>query len=312
MISYSVKRLVEAIPIWIAITLIVFILMNIIPGDPVAQLMDARSGALDKQVIEQIREQWGLNDPLYAQYFHFLQGLVQGDLGTSYQTRSAVTELLMERIPVTFQITLLGLFVAIIVGITLGIVGALYRGSWIDSMVSSFSVAGVSVPSFFLGLMLMYVFAVQFQLLPASGYAAGELKYLILPSVTLGLAVSGVIARITRSSMIDILKMDYMTTAYSKGISHLKIIIQHGLKNALPPILTIIGVQMGLLLSGAVITETIFGLPGIGRLLIDGILQRDLPTVQGCVVFIATVFLAVNLLTDICCRLIDPRIRVEA
>jgi peptide/nickel transport system permease protein len=263
-------------------------------------------------VIEQIREQWGLNDPLYAQYFHFLQGLVQGDLGTSYQTRSAVTELLMERIPVTFQITLLGLFVAIIVGITLGIVGALYRGSWIDSMVSSFSVAGVSVPSFFLGLMLMYVFAVQFQLLPASGYAVGELKYLILPSVTLGLAVSGVIARITRSSMIDILKMDYMTTAYSKGISHLKIIIQHGLKNALPPILTIIGVQMGLLLSGAVITETIFGLPGIGRLLIDGILQRDLPTVQGCVVFIATVFLVVNLLTDICCRLIDPRIRVEA
>lgn len=312
MIWYTVRRLLEAIPIWIAITLIVFILMNIIPGDPIAQLMDARSGALDKNVIEQIREQWGLNDPLPLQYLHFIQGLIQGDLGTSYQTRSSVTELLLGRIPVTFQITILGLLVAITVGISLGIIGALYRGSWIDSLVSSFSVSGVSIPSFFLGLILMYIFAVKIQVLPASGYVAGDLRFLILPACTLGLAVSGVIARITRSSMIDILKMDYMTTAYAKGIVSTRIIVLHALKNAMPPILTIIGVQMGLLLSGAVITETIFGLPGIGRLLVDGILQRDLPTVQGCVIFIATVFLVVNLITDICCRMIDPRIKAEA
>lgn len=312
MIGYTVRRLLEAIPIWIIITLIVFILMNVIPGDPVAQLMDSRSGAMNKDVIEQIREQWGLNDSLPVQYLHFIQGLVQGDLGTSYQTRSSVTPLLLERIPVTIQITILGLVVAIFSGITIGIIGALKRGSWIDSLVSSVSVAGVSVPSFFLGLILMYIFAVKFHLLPASGYASGEVKYLILPSVTLGFAVSGVIARITRSSMIDILKMDYITTAISKGIYPLRIIVLHALKNALPPILTIIGVQMGLLLSGAVITETIFGLPGIGRMLIDGILQRDLPIVQGCVIFIASVFLLVNLITDIACRFIDPRIKVEA
>lgn len=312
MLSYTIKRLIEAIPIWIAITLIVFILMNIIPGDPVAQLMDARSGALDKNVIEQIREQWGLNDPLPLQYLHFLQGVVQGDFGISYQSRSSVTELLLERIPVTLQITILGLIIAIVVGITVGIIGALRRGSWVDSLVSSFSVSGVSLPSFFLGLILMYIFAVKFQLLPATGYVAGEFKYLLLPSITLGLAVSGVIARITRSAMIDILTMDYMTTAISKGISSSRVIVLHALKNAMPPILTIIGVQMGLLLSGAVITETIFGLPGVGRLLIDAILQRDLPIVQGCVVFIATMFLLVNLLTDIGCRLIDPRIKVES
>ena len=158
----------------------------------------------------------------------------------------------------------------------------------------------------------MYIFAVKFKILPSSGYQAGELKFLILPAATLGLAVSGVIARITRSSMIDVLKHDFITTAYSKGISSLRITVLHALKNALPPIMTIIGVQMGLLLSGAVITETIFGLPGVGRLMIDSILQRDLPTVQGCVVFIATVFLLVNLLTDLCCRWIDPRIKIEA
>ncbi len=312
MLNYTIKRLLEAIPIWVAITLIVFVLMNIIPGDPVAQLMDARSGALDENVMKQIREQWGLNDPLPLQYLHFLQGVVQGDFGTSYQSRSSVTELLIERIPVTLQITVLGLILAIVIGITVGTIGALKRGSWIDSFVSSFSVSGVSLPSFFLGLILMYLFAVKFRLLPATGYVAGDIRYLILPSLTLALAVSGVIARITRSAMIDILRMDYMTTAISKGMSSGRIIVLHALKNAMPPILTIIGVQMGLLLSGAVITETIYGLPGVGRLMIDAILQRDLPIVQGCVVFVATVFLLVNLLTDIGCRLIDPRIKVES
>lgn len=312
MLNYTIRRLLEAIPIWVAITLIVFVLMNIIPGDPVAQLMDARSGALDENVMKQIREQWGLNDPLPLQYLHFLQGVVQGDFGTSYQSRSSVTELLIERIPVTLQITVLGLVIAIFIGITVGTIGALRRGSWIDSLVSSFSVSGVSLPSFFLGLILMYLFAVKFRLLPATGYVAGDIRYLILPSLTLALAVSGVIARITRSAMIDILRMDYMTTAISKGMSAGRIIVLHALKNAMPPILTIIGVQMGLLLSGAVITETIYGLPGVGRLMIDAILQRDLPIVQGCVVFVATVFLLVNLLTDIGCRLIDPRIKVES
>lgn len=309
MFQYSIKRLVEAIPIWIAITLIVFLLMNFIPGDPVMQLMDARSGAMDEAIIEQIREEWGLNEPLHMQYLGFLQSVVQGDLGTSYQSRMEVTTILAERIPITVQITLLGLGIAILVGITTGIISAMRRGSWVDTAVSSASIAGVSIPAFFLGLMLMYIFAVKLNWLPASGYKPGEIKFLILPSITLGLSVSGVIARITRSSMIDVLKMDYMITPYAKGLSKSRIISVHAMKNALPPILTIIGVQLGLLLSGAVITETIFGLPGVGRLLIDSILQRDLPIVQGCVIFIATVFLIVNLLTDISCRLIDPRIR---
>lgn len=309
MINYSIKRLIEAIPIWLAITLIVFILMNFIPGDPVMQLMDARSGAMDEAVVEQIREEWGLNAPLHLQYLEFLKNVVQGDLGTSYQSRMDVTKILAERIPVTIQITLLGLAIAIIIGISAGIIGAMKRGSWIDTFVSSSSIAGVSIPAFFLGLILMYVFAVQFGWLPASGYKPGEIKFLILPSITLGLSVSGVIARITRSSMIDVLKMDYMITSYAKGLSKVRIIAVHAMKNALPPVLTIIGVQLGLLLSGAVITETIFGLPGVGRLLIDSILQRDLPIVQGCVIFIATVFLIVNLLTDISCRMIDPRVR---
>ncbi|WP_350462017.1 ABC transporter permease [Solibacillus sp.] len=309
MFQYSIKRLAEAIPIWIAITLIVFLLMNFIPGDPVMQLMDARSGAMDEAIIEQIREEWGLNEPLHMQYLGFLQNVVQGDLGTSYQSRMEVTTILAERIPITVQITMLGLAIAIVVGITAGIISAMRRGSWLDTAVSSASIAGVSIPAFFLGLMLMYIFAVKLNWLPASGYKPGELKFLILPAITLGLSVSGVIARITRSSMIDVLKMDYMITSYAKGLSKYRIISVHAMKNALPPILTIIGVQLGLLLSGAVITETIFGLPGVGRLLIDSILQRDLPIVQGCVIFIATVFLLVNLFTDISCRLIDPRIR---
>jgi len=308
MIQYTLKRLVEAIPIWVAITLIVFLLMNFIPGDPVMQLMDARSGAIDEAVVEQIREEWGLNDPLYMQYLNFLSNVVQGDLGTSFQSRMEVTTVLIERIPVTIQVTLLGLFFAIVIGITTGIISAIKRGNWLDTFVSTFSIAGVSLPSFFLGLLLMYIFSVKLGWLPASGYKMGELKFLILPAITLGLSVSGIIARITRSAMIDVLKMDYMITSYAKGLSKYRIIGIHAMKNALSPILTIIGVQLGLLLSGAVITETIFGLPGIGRLLIDGILQRDIPVVQGCVIFISTVFLVVNLLTDICCRLVDPRI----
>ena len=312
MIKYTIKRLIEAIPIWLAITVIVFLLMNFIPGDPVMQLMDARSGAIDEAVVEQIREEWGLNEPLYKQYVNFLVSAVQGDLGTSYQSRMEVTDVLIERIPVTVQITLLGLLVALIVGITAGIISAMKRGSWLDTTVSSLSIAGVSIPAFFLGLMLMYIFAVELRVLPASGYKAGEIKFLILPALTLGLSVSGIVARITRSSMIDILKMDYMITSYAKGLKKVRIIGVHAMKNALPPILTIVGVQLGLLLSGAVITETIFGLPGVGRLLIDSIMQRDLPIVQGCVIFIATVFLVVNLATDIINRLIDPRIRSKA
>lgn len=312
MLGYTLRRLGETIPIWIVITLITFLLMNVIPGDPVMQLIDARSGAIDQQVVEQIREEWGLNDPLPVQYLHFMQGLVQGDLGLSFQTRSPVVDLILARLPVTIQLTALSLIIAVAAGIALGVVGALYRKTWIDSLVSSFSVAGASVPSFFLGLILMYLFAVRFKLLPASGYVGGDLKFMILPALTLGLAVSGVIARITRSSMVDILKMDYITTAYSKGLMRWKVILVHALKNALTPILTIIGVQLGLLLSGAVITETIFGLPGIGRLLIDSILKRDLPTVEGCIILIATIFLVVNLITDIICRWIDPRIRINA
>ena len=312
MIQYTIRRLIEAIPIWLAITAIVFLLMNFIPGDPVKQLMDARSGAMDEEIVEQIREEWGLNEPLYKQYFNFLVNSIQGDLGTSYQSRMDVKTILLERIPVTIQITFLGLFIAIIIGIGAGIASAMKRGSWIDTFVSSFSIAGVSIPTFFLGLMIMYIFAVKLRWLPASGYKPGEFKFLILPALTLGFSVCGVIARITRSSLIDVLRMDYMITSYAKGISKYRIIAVHAMKNALPPVLTIVGVQLGLLLSGAVITETIFGLPGVGRLLIDSILQRDLPLVQGCVIFIATVFLVVNLFTDISCRLIDPRIRSKA
>ncbi|WP_400162017.1 ABC transporter permease [Brevibacillus sp. TJ4] len=312
MALYAVRRLIEAIPIWIAITLVTFLLMNWIPGDPAAQLMDPRTGAMDEESIERIREQWGLNDPLYVQYLRFLQNLATGDLGVSYQSRSDVTTIVMERIPVTVQVTMLGLLFAIVFGISIGILAAIYRGSWVDSLVSALSIGGVSLPSFFLGLILMYLFAVRWQLLPSTGYDGGNLKYLILPSLTLGFGVSGVLARITRSSMSEVLKMDFMTTAHAKGLRERRIIFLHALKNALPPILTIIGVQMGLLLSGAVITETIFGLPGIGRLLIDGILQRDLPVVQGCVVFIATVFLLVNLLADVLCSWIDPRVKVES
>lgn len=312
MIVYTIKRLLEAIPIWLAITIVVFLLMNYIPGDPVTQLMDAKSGAMDEEIVEQIREEWGLNEPLHMQYLGFLGGAVQGDLGKSYRSRMEVTDILMERVPVTIQVTILGLLVALVIGISAGIISAMRRGSWLDTAVSTFSVAGVSIPTFFLGLILMYIFAVKLKWLPASGYKAGEIKFLILPAVTLGLAVSGIIARITRSSMIDVLKMDYMMTSYAKGLSRGRIIALHAMKNALPPVLTIVGVQLGLLLSGAVLTETIFGLPGVGRLLIDSILQRDLPVVQGCVMFIATVFLLVNLVTDICCRLLDPRIRSKA
>lgn len=306
---YIGRRLLFMVPVLIGISLIIFTLMNVVPGDPLYSLIDERSAGLDPAVAQLLRRQWGLDEPLHVQYVKFLMNAVQGDLGRSFVSRQLVTEAVGERLGATFRLGAGGLFVAVALGLPAGLVAAIRRGSVADTFSMVVAMAGVSVPVFWLGLLLMYGFAVKWQLLPPSGYGGGQFRYLLLPSLTLGLPVAAVIARISRSAMLEVLGEDYVTTARAKGLGERVVILRHALRNALIPIVTIVGVQAGHLLSGAVVTETVFNWPGVGRLFIDSIGRRDMPLVQGSVIFIAALFALVNLIVDVTYAFIDPRIR---
>lgn len=303
------RRLLFMAPVLVGISLIVFVLMNVVPGDPLYSLIDERSAGLDPAVADLLRKQWGLDQPLHIQYVRFLTNAVQGDLGRSFVSRQLVTEAVSERLGATFKLGLGGLAVAVLLGMPAGLVAATRRGSAADAVSMMAAMAGVSMPVFWLGLLLMYALGVKWQVLPPSGYGAGQLRYLVLPSLTLGLPVAAVIARISRSAMLEVLGQDYVVTARSKGLGERVVILRHALRNALIPIITIVGVQAGHLLSGAVVTETVFNWPGIGRLFIDSIGRRDMPLVQGSVLFIAGLFALVNLLVDVFYAFVDPRIR---
>jgi len=301
--SYILRRLLLTVPVVIGVSILIFLIIRLIPGDPAVALAGVQA---TPDYIEQIRKELHLDRSLPVQYAIFVRKLVKGDLGNSTLTRRPVVVELKERFPRTIELTLIALFIASVVGITAGIISATKRYSLFDNISMLVALFGVAAPVFWLALMLQLLFSVHLGWLPSTG--RGTLLHLILPSMTLGMASAGLIARITRSSMLEVLRQDFITTARSKGLAEKVIIYKHALKNALIPVVTIMGLQFGILLGGAVLTETVFAWPGVGRLLVDSILARDYPVVQGAVLVLAFSFVLINLVVDLIYAFLDPRI----
>jgi ABC-type dipeptide/oligopeptide/nickel transport system permease component len=301
---YVLRRLFEAIPVILAVTFIVFVSVRLIPGDPARTIAGLESS---DATVEAIREDLGLDRPVLAQYLTFMSHLVTGDLGTSYYYDTPVTEEVLRRFPATLWLALAGLGLSILIGVGIGTISAVMRGTWLDRGTLVFAIAGVSMPSFWLALVLIIVFAVNLGWLPAGGY--GTWRHMVLPSLTLGLFGAGTIARLTRSSVLEVLRQDYVRTARSKGLPFRVVLGKHALRNAMVPVVTLLGLQLGAFLSRAVVTETVFGWPGIARLTVTAVLDRDFPLIQGSVLWLALVFIATNLFVDLIYAVIDPRIR---
>ncbi len=305
MTKYIMQRIVIAIPLILTVVTIVFLMLRIgLPGDP-AQIMAGDRAT--PELIEQVRKNLGLDRPIYEQYFIFLGNAMQGDLGRSVKFREPVLDVILKAFPFTIILTLSSISIGTIIGIFVGVITALKRGTWIDNLATVLVVFLYSVPTFWLGLMLILVFSVNLRLLPVQG--AGTFQHFILPTLNLAVGQIALIARLTRSGMIEVLNADHVRTARSKGLPEYLVIFRHTLKNVLIPIVTIVGLSFGALLGGAIITETIFGLPGVGSLAIDAILNRDYPMIQGTVLLVAITFIFVNLVVDILYAFIDPRIR---
>ncbi len=304
MFQYTLKRLGQTFLVLIGITLITFLLLNVVPGDPVAMMLDKRA---DEATIEKVRHEMGLDVPLHEQYIDFVKGAVKLDFGTSYFTKEVVTDAIVRCFKVTVTLAAMSFLFAVVLGITCGMIAAVYRGRWIDSALMTLSVVGVSAPSFWIAIILQIVIGLKLDLLPISGFD-GPLNY-ILPSIALGTRYAGSIARITRTSMLDVIKQDYIRTARSKGVKESVVIMKHALKNAMIPIVTLVGTELGNMLTGSMLIEKVFSIPGIGKLAVDAMSNRDLPLLQGTVVYIALVFVIVNLVVDLSYALIDPRLR---
>jgi peptide/nickel transport system permease protein len=304
--AYIVKRVLLAIPVIFGVAFLVFAMVRIIPGDPARVIAGE---AATQEVVEGIRQDLGLERPLGQQFLSFMSSLLRGDLGRSVRSRVPVSVELGARIPNTVRLTIAGLIVAVFVGVTAGVVSAIRPYSILDTGVMLVALAGLSMPVFWSGLMLILVFAVWLGWLPAVG--TGSFVHLILPAVTLGMATAAIIARMTRSSMLEVLRSDYIRTARAKGLAEGTVINRHAFRNALIPVITVVGLQMGTLLSGAVLTESVFAWPGVGRLLVEGILARDYPIVQASVLVVALAFVIVNLFVDVLYAAVDPRIHYE-
>ncbi len=302
--GYFLRRLLILIPTVIGAVTLVFFFLHMIPGDPVEVMLGETAQQADK---EKLREELGLNLPLHIQYSRFVMGALRGDLGDSYFYRRPVVRVIAERVPATFELALAAFLVAGLIAIPLGIVSALREGTALDSASALFSLLGVSMPNFWLGPLLIILFSLKLGWFPVSG--RGGLGSLVLPAVTLGTALAAILSRMTRSSLLERLGEDYLNVARAKGLPEWKVILKHALRNALIPIITIMGLQFGALLSGAIITENVFSWPGVGTLLINAIEARDYPLVQGCVLFISLSYVLVNLLTDLLYGWVDPRIR---
>lgn len=306
MASYIIRRLLLVIPVLLGVSLLVFSMVRLIPGDPAIFIAGEHASSAD---IEAIREQFGLTRSLPVQYTIFLGNLLRGDLGRSTRTDRPVTREIWERFPDTLQLTSASMLIASLVGLIAGIISATRPYSIIDYTAMVGAMIGVSAPVFWLGLMLMLLFSVRLNWLPAVG--SGTISHLILPALTLGAASTAVIARMTRSSMLEVFGQDYVRTARSKGLKENRVIVKHALRNSLVPVITIMGLRFGTLLGGAVLTEIVFAWPGVGRLMVDSILARDYPVVQGAVLVVAMTFIFVNLAVDLLYSFIDPRIRCE-
>ena len=306
MTAYLIRRLAQTLPIALLVATLVFSLIHLIPGDPVEMMLG--EGA-QRSEVESLRHQLGLDRPLPEQFGSYFLGLMRGDLGRSLHFGEPVTTILARHYPATIELALVSMAVAIAIALPLGIVAAFYRNRWIDHLSRVFSLLGVSLPNFWLGPMLILVFSIHLNLLPVSG-RAGPLS-LVLPALTLGTALAGLLTRMVRTALSEELHRPYLITAQAKGLSHRWAVIRHALKNASIPVVTVVGLQFGTLLTGAIITETIFAWPGLGRLIVQSIRLRDYPLVQGGILVIALTYLALNLVTDLLYGLLDPRIRLR-
>ncbi|NLW39491.1 MAG: ABC transporter permease [Tissierellia bacterium] len=307
MIKYIARRLLMLIPVLLGVTFIVFTMMYITPGDP-ARLVLGESAP--EEAVEALREEMGLNDPFLVQYFNYMKNLiVHRDLGISYVTRQPVMQEIVAAFPSTLKLAGSAVLFAIILGIPIGIISAVKKYSIFDNVTMAFALIGISMPVFWLGLLLILLFSVKLKMLPSSGYAS--FKHMILPAVSLGAQSVAIIARMTRSSMLEVSGQDYIRTARAKGQKEGTVVLKHAFRNALIPISTSVGLQFGSLLGGAVLTETIFSIPGIGRLMVDSIKMRDFPLVQGSVLVISVAFCIVNLLVDLYYAYIDPRVKTQ-
>jgi peptide/nickel transport system permease protein len=306
MITYLIRRLLLTVPVLLGVATLVFALIHLVPGDPAQAMLG--EGASQEEV-QKLRGQLGLDRPLLAQYLSFLGDIARGDLGTSFRYNTPVTAQIRERFPNTAKLALSAMLVALIVAIPLGILAAVYRGTFIDHAAMTLALAGICMPNFWLGPLLAILFAVWLGWLPVSG--TGTPAHLVLPAVTLGAALAAILARMTRASLLEELRELYVLAARARGVSGARAVLRHAFRNSLIPIVTIVGLQFGAVLTGTIITETIFAWPGIGRLLIQAISFRDYPLVQGCILFISVTYVAMNLITDLTYGFLDPRIRFD-
>ncbi|MGI6855564.1 ABC transporter permease [Mesorhizobium sp. 1B3] len=308
MLAYTTRRLLQLIPTVLVVSLFVFVLFGMIPGSAITA---GNVDQLDPVMVERLRQEFGLDQPLYMRYAEFVGNLASGDFGTSLTTRQPVSDLLLPRIWPSLKLAIFAMMIAIAVGVPLGFVAGIKRGSWVDTAATVVAVSGTSMPQFWLGLLLMYLFAVTLNWLPASGYGDGGLRYLILPAISLGFAFMALLARTTRTAVVEILHADYIRTANAKGLSRLAVYGKHVLRNAMMLIVTTAGLQFGAIMGKSVIIEKLFGWQGVGALLLDSIVGRDLPTAQACIVVMILFFILVNLAVDLLYRVIDPRVEYK-
>ncbi|EOV8971960.1 glutathione ABC transporter permease GsiC [Cronobacter turicensis] len=306
MFSYIIKRLLGLIPTLLIVAVLVFLFVHLLPGDP-ARLVAGPEA--DSQVIELVRHQLGLDQPLWQQFWHYISNVVRGDFGTSLVSRRPVSEEIASRFMTTFWLTLASMSWAMIFGLAAGIVAAVWRNRWPDRLSMTLAVSGISFPAFALGMLLMHIFSVQLGWLPTVG--ADSWRHYILPSLTLGAAVAAVMARFTRASFVDVLSEDYMRTARAKGVSEKWVILKHGLRNAMIPVITMMGLQFGFLLGGSIVVEKVFNWPGLGRLLVDSVEMRDYPVIQAEVLLFSLEFILINLVVDVLYAAINPAIRYK-
>ncbi|MBI4888060.1 MAG: ABC transporter permease [Acidobacteria bacterium] len=306
MLRFLVRRLALTIPVLVGVATLVFALIHLIPGDPAHAMLGETAAEEDVQAL---RERLGLDRPLLEQYGRFLGGAVRGDLGTSLRTNEPVATAVVDRLPATMELAAAAMVIAIGAALPLGIIAAVGRGTVVDHAATTLSLVGVSIPNFWLGPLLAIVFAVELGWLPVSG--RGTWAHLVLPAISLGAALGAILARMTRASLLEELREPYVQAARARGASRARAVLRHAFRNSLIPVVTLVGLQFGAVLTGAVITETIFAWPGIGRLLIQSIGFRDYPLVQGCILFIAVTYVGMNLLTDLVYGVLDPRIRYE-
>jgi peptide/nickel transport system permease protein len=313
MVSYILRRIVMLIPVILIVGIIVFALIHLTPGDPAAVMLGDRASPED---VARLRENLGLNDPLPVQFYHWFGGVVRFDFGDSIFLGEPVTRAILDRVEPTGLLTLYALIIQIVIGVPAGVTSAVRRNSIVDRITTVIAISGSATPTFFLGILLILFFAVKLHWLPSGGYVPIEdspikhFKSMLLPSFTLGFAYAGLLSRLVRSSMLDVMREDYVRTANAKGLHSRAVVVRHALRNALIPAMTVIGTSVGALLGGAVVTETVFTIPGMGRLVVQSIARRDYPVIQGAVMVIAMTYVLVNLLVDVLYVVADPRVRL--